>query len=378
MEAIGQLAGGVAHDFNNLLTAILGYAGMVKEGISDPAGRKNVDEVIKAAMRATSLTKQLLAFSRPETPDAVVLNANEVVVDVLDMLKRLIGEHVVLTTDLAERLPSIRAHRGHLEQVIVNLVVNARDAMPRGGRIRIDTANVHIDSEVSAHSSHIPPGDYVRVAVSDTGIGISDEVRAHLFRPFFTTKGRDKGTGLGLATVHGIVTAARGGIAVESEVGRGSVFNVFWPTSVDPVRESRTKNTEPSHPDVPSMGSTVLIVEDEEAVRYLSRVILERAGHTVFEAATPEQAETVLSEVGSIDLLVSDEILPGGRGTALFAHLRVRYPALRVVFMSGYADDHILNQIQIDPAMRFIQKPFTAEALLGSVTSLLGAEGARP
>jgi signal transduction histidine kinase len=197
MEAVGQLAGGVAHDFNNLLTAILGYSAMVKEGIGDPVGRKNIDEVIKAAMRATALTKQLLAFSRRETPEVVVLNANEVVQDLLDMLGRLIGEHVILTTSLAERLHSIRIDRGQLEQVIVNLVVNSRDAMPRGGHIGIDTVNVPIDSEVSAHGGPIPPGHYVMLAVSDTGIGISDEVRAHLFEPFFTTKGRGKGTGLG-------------------------------------------------------------------------------------------------------------------------------------------------------------------------------------
>jgi PAS domain S-box-containing protein len=376
MEAIGQLAGGVAHDFNNLLTAILGYAGLVREGIGDPVGQKNIDEVIKAAMRASALTRQLLAFSRPETPETVVLNANDVVLDLLDMLRRLIGEHVVLTTDLAERLQSIRTVRGHLEQVIVNLVVNARDAMPKGGHIRIETANAHIDLAVSAHDSRIPPGDYVRISVSDTGVGISDEVRPHLFRPFFTTKGRDKGTGLGLTTVHGIVTAAHGYIAVESEVGKGAAFTVYWPSSAHPVLESLTRIIEPSHPDAPSIATRVLIIEDEEAVRYLSRVILERAGHTVFEAATLRQAETVLSEVGSIDLLVSDVILPGGRGPELFARLRIQYPALRVVFMSGYVDDDILSQTQLDPAMRFIQKPFTAEALLGSVTSLLGSAGA--
>jgi two-component system cell cycle sensor histidine kinase/response regulator CckA len=173
------------------------------------------------------------------------------------------------------------------------------------------------------------------------------------------------------------VTAARGYIAVESEVGNGTVFRVYWPSSADPVLENRTRVTEQSYPDAPSIATRVLIVEDEEAVRYLSRVILERAGHTVFEAASLKQAETVLSEVGSIDLLVSDVILPGGRGTDLFSRLRIRHPALRVVFMSGYVDDDILSQTQIDPAMRFIQKPFTAEALLGSVTSLVGSAGAQ-
>jgi PAS domain S-box-containing protein len=376
MEAVGQLAGGVAHDFNNLLTAILGYSAMVKEGIGDPVGRKNVDEVIKAAMRATALTKQLLAFSRRETPEVVVLNANEVVQDLLDMLRRLIGEHVILTTSLAARIHSTRIDRGQLEQVIVNLVVNSRDAMPRGGHIEIDTANVHVESDVSAHGGPIPHGHYVMLAVSDTGIGISDEVRAHLFEPFFTTKGRGKGTGLGLATVHGIVAAAQGYIAVQSEIGKGAIFQVYLPASVDPVGEIRARNDDPPLREVPSIGATVLIVEDEEAVRYLARVILERAGYKVFEASTLEQAEAMLSDAGPIDVLVSDVMLPGGRGTDLYARLRSRYPALRVVFMSGYVDDEILKQTQLDSAMRFIQKPFAADALLSNVTSLLASANA--
>ena len=376
MEAVGQLAGGVAHDFNNLLTAILGYSAMVKEGLSDAVSRKNIDEVIKAAMRATALTRQLLAFSRRETPEVVVLSANEVVLDLLDMLRRLIGEHVILTTTLAQKLHSIRIDRGQLEQVIVNLVVNARDAMPRGGHIGIDTGNVHIDSNVSAHGGLIPRGDYVMLAVSDTGVGISDEVRSHLFQPFFTTKGRGKGTGLGLATVHGIVTAAQGYIAVQSEIGKGATFRVYWPRSLEAAGESRTATDDPPQADVPAISTTVLIVEDEEAVRYLSRVILERAGHRVFEAASLTQAEAVLSEAGQVDVLVADVMLPGGRGTELFARLRIRYPALRVVFMSGYVDDEVLKQTQVDPAMRFIQKPFAADALLGSVTSLLSPDDA--
>ena len=215
------------------------------------------------------------------------------------------------------------------------------------------------------------------LAVSDTGIGISDEVRAHLFEPFFTTKGRGKGTGLGLATVHGIVTAAQGYIAVQSEVGKGAIFQVYLPASVDHVRDIRAPNDDPPRRDAPSIFTTVLVVEDEEAVRYLSRVILERAGHRVFEASTLEQAETMLSDIGAVDVLVSDVMLPGGRGTDLYARLRSRYPGLRVVFMSGYVDDEILKQTQLDPAMRFIQKPFAADALLSSVTSLLAPSDAR-
>jgi len=375
MEAVGQLAGGVAHDFNNLLTAILGYAALVKEGMNDPGRRKNVDEVVKAATRATALTRQLLAFSRQEVPEVTVLNANEVVTDLLDMLRRLIGEHMTLTTNLADEPDSIRTDRGQLEQVIVNLVVNARDAMPKGGGIRINTANVRVDAGVSAHGGQIVAGDYMLLSVTDAGVGMTDEVRSQLFKPFFTTKGRGKGTGLGLATVHGIVTAAHGHIAVESELGKGSTFSVYLPRVADPARERLAPIVEPAARADDCPRSSVLIVEDEEAVRYLSRVILERAGHRVYEASTPEQAESLLFDVGQVDVLVADVMLPGGRGPDLFARLRVRYPALRVVFMSGYLDEDIMEGAHVDSAMRFIQKPFAAEALLGSVATLLDTAG---
>jgi len=375
MEAVGQLAGGVAHDFNNLLTAILGYATLVKEGLNDPVRRRNVDEVVKAATRATALTRQLLAFSRQEVPEVTVLNANEVVTDLLDMLRRLIGEHMTLTANLADDLDSIRTDRGQLEQVVVNLVVNARDAMPKGGDIRIETAHVLVEAGIKAYNGQIANGDYVMIAVADSGIGMSEGVRSQLFKPFFTTKDRGKGTGLGLATVHGIVTAAHGYIAVESEVGKGSTFRVYLPRVADPVGERLVPTAEPAMLTADPRGSSVLIVEDEEAVRYVSRVILERAGHRVYEASTPEQAESVMSEVGQVDVLVADVMLPGGRGPDLFARLRVRYPALRVVFMSGYLDEDVLVGAETDPAMRFIQKPFAADALLGSVSRLLDAAG---
>jgi PAS domain S-box-containing protein len=375
MEAVGQLAGGVAHDFNNLLTAILGYAALVKEGMSDPGRRRNVDEVVKAATRATALTRQLLAFSRQEVPEVTVLNANDVVTDLLDMLRRLIGEHMTLTTNLADDVHSIRTDRGQLEQVVVNLVVNARDAMPKGGSIQITTSNVHLDSGSTVHGSQMPPGDYLMLAIADSGVGMSEEVRKQLFKPFFTTKDRGKGTGLGLATVHGIVSGAHGYIAVESEVGKGSTFRVYLPRVVEPAGEPLAPSVEPAALAVDYPRSSVLIVEDEEAVRYLSRVILERAGHRVYEASTPDQAESLLSDVGQVDVLVADVMLPGGRGPDLFERLRTKNPSLRVVFMSGYLDEDVLEGAQFDPAMRFIQKPFAAEALLGSVATLLDAAG---
>ena len=376
MEAVGQLAGGVAHDFNNLLTAILGYSTLVKDGLTDPVPRRNVDEVIKAATRATALTKQLLAFSRQEVPAVVVLNANDVLLDLLDMLRRLIGEHIALTTTLADDLEAIRSDRGQFEQVVVNLILNARDAMPQGGMIQIETTNVRIDSEIFAQGGRIATGEYVMLAVHDSGVGISDSVRARLFQPFFTTKDRGKGTGLGLATVHGIVSAAHGYISVDSEIGKGAVFRVYWPRIVSPERERQTWNTEPASRRATSTCSSVLIVEDEEAVRYLSRVILERAGYRVFEAGTPEQAESVLSKAGPVDVLIADVMLPGGRGPELFERLRPRYPGLRVLFMSGYFDEAIPEVTQVDPAMRFLQKPFVAEALLGHVADLLAAASA--
>ena len=369
MEAIGQLAGGVAHDFNNLLMAILGYSDLIREGTSDENSRRNVGEVIKAATRATALTKQLLAFSRRKAAEMVVVNANEVVQDLLEMLRRLIGDHVTLTTALAGDLHTIRADRGQLGQVIMNLAVNARDAMPSGGTITIETANLRLDSEMAGQDSVISPGEYVVLAVSDTGTGMTEEVRRHLFEPFFTTKERGKGTGLGLATVHGIVTACHGHIAVNSQVGKGTTFTIYLPRVAQPLLERRTQLAEPPRP-LEFTASSVLIVEDEEAVRYLARVILERAGHTVFEAGTAEEAESVLLRAGPVDVLVSDVMLQQGRGPDLYALLRQRYPALRAVFMSGYAEESVLEEIARDPAMRFIQKPFVAETLLNSVAAL--------
>jgi len=308
-------------------------------------------------------------------PVVAVLNANEIVTDLLDMLGRLIGEHMTLTTSLTDQLDSIRTDRGQLEQVIVNLVVNARDAMPKGGGIRIDTANVHVDAGVSAHGGQIAAGDYVMLSVTDAGVGMSEDVRSQLFKPFFTTKDRGKGTGLGLATVHGIVAAAHGHIAVESQPGRGATFRVYLPRVAGPACERLAPGVEPAALGDDYPRSSVLIVEDEEAVRYLSRVILERAGHRVYEASTPEQAESLISDVAQVDVLVADVMLPSGRGPDLFARLRIRYPALRVVFMSGYLDEDVLEAAHVDPAIRFIQKPFAAEALLGSVATLLDTAG---
>jgi PAS domain S-box-containing protein len=376
MEAIGHLAGGVAHDFNNLLTAILGYSALLKEGLTDPARRKDLNEVVKAATRATALTRQLLAFSRQQTPEVTVLNPNDVVQDLLDMLRRLIGETITLTTRLRGDIEAVRSDRGQLEQVIVNLVINARDAMPKGGLIQIETANVRVDGGLDAQGVRMLAGEYVMLGVSDTGIGMSADVRERLFQPFFTTKERGKGTGLGLATVYGIVTTSRGYITVDSEIGRGSSFRVYLPRVADAVAQQTAAVAAVANLQAEPGGHSVLIVEDEEAVRYLTRVMLERAGYRVIEAGTPEQAERMLYELGPVDVLVADVMLPGGRGTDLFARLRIRYPALRVVFMSGYGEDGILDDRQPDPAILFVQKPFVAETLLTSVATLLGAVGA--
>jgi CheY-like chemotaxis protein len=292
------------------------------------------------------------------------------------LLLRTIGQQINLTTTIAPRLPRVLMDNAQLEQILMNLVVNARDAMPNGGVIRIDTANVHFDGAVKTHRGEIPPGDYVMLAVSDTGIGISEAVRARLFQPFFTTKGRGKGTGLGLATVDGIVAAGHGHITVESESGKGAVFRVYLPRIAPSARQVHTATTEPASKNIGAPSSSVLIVEDEEAVRYLSRVILERGGHRVLEAGTPERAEAVFAEIGPVDVLVSDIMLPGGRGTDLFERLRKRYPTLRVVYMSGYLEETAIETSHVDPAVRFIQKPFAAETLLGAVATLVDTAGA--
>jgi PAS domain S-box-containing protein len=366
MEALGQLAGGVAHDFNNLLTAILGYGRLALETAS-ASQRRDLEEIVKAAGRAASLTKQLLAFSRRQMVETVVVDLNLLIVDMVTMLRRMIGEDIELATTLAAGLSSVRADRSHLEQVVMNLVINARDACVPGGRIRLVTEAVDVDSAMEAVTPGLKQGAYVALSVIDDGAGMDEVTRSHLFEPFFTTKPRGQGTGLGLATVYGIVVQCGGVIQVESELGHGSKFTVYFPRDQE-AAQSPARAVELLPATAPR---TVLLVEDEQAVRELVRIILERAGHRVVEAATPEDAITRFNSMESVDLLVTDVVMPVMSGFDLFHTLVERLPSLRVLFISGYTDYALFEPTIADKGAAFLEKPFSAEALIGKVREVL-------
>jgi PAS domain S-box-containing protein len=370
MEAIGQLAGGVAHDFNNLLTAILGYAKFAGDGLApDDQRRRDVDEVIKAAQRAASLTRQLLAFSRKQVLRSTLVDLNQLVTGVCEMLRRLIGEHIALDVVSAPDLARVLADAGQLEQVVINLAVNARDAMEQGGRLTLETANVHLDATAGLPDQTVVPGWYVMLAVVDTGVGMDAQTKRHLFEPFFTTKERGKGTGLGLATVYGIVKQSDGYIWAESEPGGGSAFRVYLPRAA--------RRVELDAPAVESdstfKGSeTVLLVEDEAGVRDLARRVLEDAGYRVLDAASGQDAQSIfVQNRGSIDLLVTDVQMPGLSGPDLFLRVAVDDPGLKVVYISGYATEAMARQFGLDRSRPYLQKPFTANQLVSTVRSVL-------
>ena len=365
MDAVGQLAGGIAHDFNNLLTAILGYTQFLAEVVTDPRQAKDVSEILSAANRAAALTRQLLAFSRREPTEVVTLDVNGAIGGLTNMLQRLVGEHVELNTSLANELRTVRADRSQLEQVLVNLVVNARDAMPRGGSIEIETSNVHL-SEDAIERTLVKPGPYVRLAVSDTGVGIAEAIRPRIFEPFFTTKETGKGTGLGLATVYGIVTQSGGYISVYSELGHGTTFKVYLPAAPGIV-EAAGRIEEGERP-APSGTGTVLVVEDEDAVRSLAVTILERAGYNVFSARNPQEAEAAFEVSGrEFALLLTDVIMPGGSGPDLHRRLSASRSPLPVLYMSGYTGHVTLDHRRLETGAPFLQKPFDADVLLRAV-----------
>jgi PAS domain S-box-containing protein len=372
MDAIGQLAGGVAHDFNNLLTAIKGYSGLLLRSLAldDDERRNDVEEIIVAADRATSLTGQLLAFSRKQILQPTLLDLNYLVAGTSRMLRRLIGEDIDFLTVLAPDLASVRGDAGQIEQIVVNLAVNARDAMPRGGRLVIETSHVELDDSYVEQHVGVQPGSYVMLAVSDTGIGMEAKTLERVFEPFFTTKARGKGTGLGLATVYGIVKQSGGHVWAYSEIGRGTTFKVYLPRAEGvPDTDARAAARE-----TPQEGTeTVLLVEDERAVRFVSRTILEKAGYKVLDADDPAYAEAIFAQHGaSIDLLVTDVVMPGGSGPGLFKRLTLLRPGLKVLFMSGYTDDAVVLQDELEPGITFLQKPFTTQALLHKVREALG------
>ena len=376
MEAIGRLAGGVAHDFNNLLTAILGYAGMLAEefAVGDPK-RADIEEIRKAGERAAGLTRQLLAFSRQQVMQSTILDLNGLTNNLANMLRRLIGEHIELNLTLSSDLGSVRADPGQLEQVIMNLAVNARDAMALGGRLTVETANIELD-DAYGKSHGIAPfsaGSFVMLAVSDTGIGMDEVTRRRIFEPFFTTKPRDRGTGLGLATVYGIVKQSGGYVWAYSEPGQGTTFKIYLPRIDEPAAALSEAGVSK---EVIDRGSeTILLVEDEESVRVLSRTLLERSGYRVLEAANPQEALATISGYAEpIDLLLTDIMMPGESGPELFRHLRVVRPATRVLYISGYADQAIISREVLEAGVPFLQKPFSAAALARKVREVLDSD----
>ncbi|HEX2757759.1 MAG TPA: PAS domain S-box protein, partial [Thermoanaerobaculia bacterium] len=372
MEGIGRLAGGIAHDFNNLLTAILGYSELMEAQLPDDEDlRSSLREIHHAGERAAALTRQLLAFSRRQVLQPELLDLNAVVSEVEKLLRRLIGEDVKLVTRLDPALGSIKADPGQLEQVLMNLAVNARDAMPEGGTLTVETANIMLDTGFAMANPGARSGEYAVLTVADTGIGMSDEVRSHVFEPFFTTKERGKGTGLGLATAYGIVKQSDGYITVDSEPGHGTTFRIYFPRAAGAAAASgRGERSALS----PRGTETILLVEDESGVRRLSRTILEAQGYTVLEAASGDEAlEIARSHAGEIHLVATDVIMPGMSGRVLWDQLRVLRPKSRVLFMSGYTDDAIARHGVLEPGIAFLQKPFTPFSLAQKVREVLDA-----
>ncbi|MDQ3743901.1 MAG: PAS domain S-box protein [Acidobacteriota bacterium] len=369
MEAVGRLAGGIAHDFNNLLTAINGYSDLALRRLQaeDPL-RKSVEEIRKAGERAAALTRQLLAFSRKQVLQPRVVSLNDVVADMNKMLRRVIGEDVELVTALDERLGHVKADPCMLEQVVLNLCVNARDAMPHGGRLSVETRDTDLD-EFLARQLDVRPGPYVVLTVTDTGTGMDGETRERIFEPFFTTKGAGKGTGLGLSTVYGIVRQSGGGVRVQSEVGRGSTFEIYLPRVGAPPREYAAVRERLAPP---SGAEKILLVEDDRLVRNAAREIVSAQGYEVLEAETQAEALGHCAANPDIALLLTDVVMPQVNGKELAGRLTALLPSMCVLFMSGYAETVVHDGI-VEEGLNFIQKPFTPAALLWKLREVLDA-----
>jgi PAS domain S-box-containing protein len=370
LEGVGQLAGGIAHDFNNLLTVIIGFSSLAMRSLQaeDPL-LGNLQEIKKAGDRATSLTRQLLAFSRRQVLQPKVLNLDSVVSEMEKMLRRIIGENIDLRAVLEPTLGNVNADPGQIEQILLNLVVNARDSMPNGGKLTIETDNVYLDEEYVKHHLGAQVGPHVMLAVSDTGHGMDQQTIPRIFEPFFTTKELGKGTGLGLSTVYGIVKQSGGNIWVYSEVGKGTTFKIYLPRVDAEVEEYRRAVDEATRA---SGSETILLVEDEEMLRKLARQTLGGKGYQIIEAANGDEAITLSKQhEESIHLLLTDVIMPGMNGRELATRLLETRPSLRVVFMSGYTDDAIVHQGVLDESANFIQKPFSPDSLCSKVREVL-------
>jgi signal transduction histidine kinase/CheY-like chemotaxis protein len=373
MDAIGLLAGGVAHDFNNLLLVISSYAELMQDSIG-PEHRlhRNVQEILSASRRAADLTRQLLAFGRKQTQTLQILNLNTVLHEISRMLPRLIGEDVELTIAPDADLGKVKLDPVQLEQIVMNLAANARDAMPAGGKLTITTHNVELGDAYVQTRTVVPPGQYVLLEVSDNGHGIDAEHLPHIFEPFFTTKEKGKGTGLGLATVYGIVKQSGGFIWVYSELGLGTTFRIYFPRAEPRAR--KTSESDSMHAAVDLRGSeTVLLVEDETAVRHPACEFMKRCGYNVIEARDGLQAvEAAARHAGPIDLMVTDVVMPGMSGGQLAELLAEKYPKMKVLFISGYSEKVVLRHNILDVQTNFLQKPFTLKSLGGKVREVMG------
>jgi PAS domain S-box-containing protein len=374
LEAVGQLAGGVAHDFNNILTAVRGYSELVREGLEDGDRRRHdIDEVIVNADRAAALTRQLLAFSRRQVLQPQVLDPAEIVEGIIPMLRRLLGEHVEFETHIASDLGCVKVDRSQMDQVIVNLAVNARDAMLNGGKLTIELGAVELGAPYAAAHPEVVPGPYVLLAVSDTGVGMDEETRGRIFEPFYTTKEPGRGTGMGLATVYGIVKQSGGSIYVYSELGHGTTFRIYLPrvTALRPDNVLEAMATPPSS----SGTETILLVEDEPSVRGFARRSLEDQGYTVLEAAGGAEALSIVAaHPDPIALLVTDVIMPGMQGHQLAQRLTAARPELRTLYVSGFTENSVIHQGVPDHGAAFLAKPFTAETLSRAVRRVIDGQ----
>ena len=373
MEAVGQLAGGIAHDFNNLLTIINGYSELLlQDSKPDDPTRELLSEILKAGLRSAGLTRQLLAFSRQQVLTPRVLDLNAVAGETEKMLRRVIGEDILLVTSLAPDLGAVLADAGQVEQVLLNLAVNARDAMPQGGRLLIETRNVAIDRECATEHPDLAPGQYVMLGVADTGTGMTPEVKAKIFEPFFTTKGPGQGTGLGLATVYGIIRQSNGQLEVVSSPGAGTRFRIYLPRVEGSAAEKPVK----SGIRPPPRGTeTILLVEDEDGVRALTRHVLDSCGYTVLDVVDGQEALLLMADghAGTIDLLITDVVMPGLGGPAVAALVAERFPDIKILFVSGYTDDAVFRHGMSEEGVNFLQKPFSPPELAAKVRAVLDA-----
>jgi nitrogen-specific signal transduction histidine kinase len=372
LEALGRFAGGVAHDFNNLLTVIVASSELLSLKIREEASLALVDDVMRAAERAAALTRQLLAFGRRQMIARRALDLNQVVGRLENMVRRLLGTHIELSLSLDPDIPAVVADWGQIEQVVLNLVANARDAMPGGGRLTIATKAATVGDGSAPAPARVAAGRYVVLSVRDTGCGIDEDTRTHIFEPFFTTKAQGQGTGLGLASVYGIISQNGGQVFCESAPAQGTIFDIYLPAAAEPADEQPARPSRPAH--ARGGSETILLAEDEETVRSLVVAALEQEGYTVIAAPNGAEALRLFEErQGSVDLLVTDVVMPQMSGRQLHAEMTARQAAPKVLFVSGYAHELVTAQLVTGPRVAFLQKPFTLEALSRTVRALLDA-----